>query len=237
MSRWTSASAAAIPDSLSFAEAAALPLTSLTAWESQFDRLGLDPDGAEAGSSLLFLGGAGGVGSIAIQLARLAGLTVIATASRPESRAWVRELGAQHVIDHSQPLAPQLAALGFNAVDTIANFADSDAYWAVMAELIQHQGAIVAIVGNRHPLDLNLLRDKSVRFTWEFMFTRAKHRTADLAQQGAILDAVADLIDTGRLRTTLRTHLGPISAANLHQAHTQLETGRTIGKLVLEGWP
>jgi NADPH:quinone reductase-like Zn-dependent oxidoreductase len=135
-----------------------------------------------------------------------------------------------------QPLALQLAALGFNAVDAVANFADTDACWAVMAELIQPQGAIVAIVDNRHPLDLNLLRDKSVRFAWEFMFTLSKHRTADLAQQGAILDAVADLIDTGRLRTTMRTHLAPISAANLRQAHAQLETGRTIGKLVLKGW-
>jgi zinc-binding alcohol dehydrogenase family protein len=225
------------PGTLSFAEAAALPLTSLTAWESLFDRLGLDPDGGDAGRSLLILGGGGGVGSIAIQMARLAGLMVIATASRPESQTWVREMGAAHVIDHNQPLAPQLSALGFEAVDAIANFADTDAYWEAMAALIRPQGAIVAIVANRRPLDLNLLKDKSVRFAWEFMFTRAKYGTPDMARQGAVLDGMAELIDAGRLRTTLRTHLAPISAANLRQAHAQLESGRTIGKLVLDGWP
>ena len=145
------------PTNLTAAEAAALPLTGLTAWEALFERLRLDPEGADAGRSLLIIGGAGGVGSIAIQLARRAGLAVIATASRLESRTWCERMGASHVVDHSQPLAPQLAALGLPEVDTIANFSDTDAYWSVMAELIRPQGAIVAIVGNRAPLDLNLL--------------------------------------------------------------------------------
>jgi zinc-binding alcohol dehydrogenase family protein len=224
------------PANLSAAEAAALPLTGLTAWEALFERLGLDPEGADTGRSLLILGGAGGVGSIAIQLARRAGLVVIATASRPESRAWCERMGASHVVDHSQPLPPQLAALGLPEVDCIANFSDSDAYWPAMAELIQPQGAIVAIVGNRAPLDLNLLKAKSVSFHWEFMFTRPQFRTADRGRQGEILERLAQLVEAGELCTTLTTHLSPISTANLALAHGRLEGGRSIGKIVLEGW-
>jgi len=224
------------PANLSTAEAAALPLTGLTAWESLFERLGLDPEGADAGRSLLILGGAGGVGSIAIQLARRAGLVVIATASRPESRAWCKRMGACHVVDHSQPLAPQLAALGLAEVDTIANFSDTDAYWEVMAQLIRPQGAIVAIVGNRAPLDLNLLKAKSVSFHWEFMFTRPQFRTPDRGRQGEILERLAELVEAGEIRTTAVTHLEPICAATLARAHGLLEEGRTIGKIVLESW-
>jgi len=224
------------PANLSAAEAAALPLTSLTAWEALFERLGLDPEGADGGRSLLILGGAGGVGSIAIQLARRAGLVVIASASRPESRAWCERMGANHVVDHGQPLAPQLAALGLTEVDTIANFSDTDAYWPVMAELIRPQGAIVAIVGNRAPLDLNLLKAKSVSFHWEFMFTRPQFRTPDRGMQGEILERLAQLVEAGELCTTLTTHLSPISTANLALAHGRLEEGRSIGKIVLEGW-
>jgi zinc-binding alcohol dehydrogenase family protein len=224
------------PASLSAAEAAALPLTALTAWESLFERLALAEEGADAGRSLLILGGAGGVGSIAIQLARAAGLRVIASASRPESAAWVREMGADAVVDHHQPLPPQLHELGLPVVDAIANFADLDAHWQAMAELIRPQGRIVAIVSSRGPLNLNLLKDKSAGFAWEYMFTRARHATADLARQGEILAAVAERIDAGRLRTTLRETLAPISAETLRQAHAQLETGRTVGKIALAGW-
>jgi len=224
------------PTSLSAAEAAALPLTGLTAWEALFERLGLDPEGADAGRSLLILGGAGGVGSIAIQLARRAGLVVIATASRPQSRAWCERMGASHVLDHSQPLAPQLAALGLPELDTIANFSDTDAYWEVMAELIRPQGSIVAIVGNRSPLDLNLLKAKSVSFHWEFMFTRPQFRTPDRGRQGEILERLAELVDAGAILGTATTRLEPISPATLAQAHGLLEAGRTIGKIVLEGW-
>jgi zinc-binding alcohol dehydrogenase family protein len=224
------------PANLSAAEAAALPLTGLTAWEALFERLGLDPEGADAGHSLLIIGGAGGVGSIAIQLARRAGLVVIATASRPESRAWCERLGASHVVDHSQPLASQLAALGLQELDTIANFSDTDAYWPVMAELIRPQGAIVAIVGNRAPLDLNLLKAKSVSFHWEFMFTRPQFRTPDRGRQGEILERLAELVEAGEILSTAVTRLEPITPATLAQAHALLEGGRTLGKIVLQGW-
>ncbi len=225
------------PARLSWAEAAAVPLTGLTAWEALFERLDLDP-GSERGRgrSLLILGGAGGVGSIAIQLARRAGAVVIASASRPESAAWVRELGADHGVDHHQPLAPQLAALGLETVDLIANFSDTDAYWDVMAALIRPLGSIVAIVGNRRPLDLNILKAKSVRFAWEFMFSRSQFQTADMGEQGRILDRLADHFDRGELRSTLRRTLSPINAANLEIAHAQLATGTTVGKLALAGW-
>jgi len=224
------------PASLSFGEAAALPLTSLTAWEALFERIGLDSEGADAGRRLLILGGAGGVGSIAIQLARRAGLEVIATASRPESRAWCLDLGASHVVDHHQPLAPQLAALGYGEVDAIANFSDTDAYWNVMAELIKPQGAIVCIVGNRSPLDLNVLKSKSVRFAWEFMFTRPQYRTVDMAQQGVILGIISQWVDRGSLRSTRHDCISPINADTLRQAHAHQESGQAIGKLVLQGW-
>jgi len=224
------------PKGSSWAEAACLPLTGLTAWEALFERLGLDPDGGDAGRSLLILGGAGGVGSLAIQLARHAGLLVIATASRPESAAWVRELGADHVVDHSRDLAPQLAELGLETVDRIANFADTEAYWDVMADLIRPQGAIVAIVGNRAPLDLDRLKSKSASFHWEFMFTRARYGTPDLARQGEILERLADRIEAGELRSTLHSEMGAITADNLERAHALLASGRTIGKIALSGW-
>lgn len=225
------------PARLSWAEAAAVPLTGLTAWEALFERLDLDPAGGTGrGRSLLILGGAGGVGSIAIQLARRAGAVVIASASRPESAAWVRALGADHVVDHHRPLAPQLAALGFAAVDRIANFSDTDAYWEVMAELIAPLGSIVAIVGNRRPLDLNRLKAKSVTFAWEFMFSRSQFQTADMGRQGEILDQLAELFDRGELRPTLARTLSPINAANLELAHAQLASGSTIGKIALVGW-
>jgi zinc-binding alcohol dehydrogenase family protein len=224
------------PAGWSAAEAAALPLTALTAWESLFERLRLDPAGADAGRSVLLLGGAGGVGSIAIQLARRAGLRVIASASRAESRAWVRALGAEAVVDHSAPLPPQMRALGYATVDAIANFSDLDSHWEAMAELIRPQGLMVAIVSQRGPLDLNRLKEKSAGFVWEYMFTRPRCATDDLSRQGQILAAVAADIDSGALRTTLRENLGPITAANLRCAHQQLEGGHTIGKLVLSGW-
>jgi NADPH2:quinone reductase len=231
------------PQSLSAAEAAALPLTGLTAWEGLFERLGLssEPNPAQQGQTLLLIGGAGGVGSMAIQLARRAGLRVIATASRPKSQAWCLELGADAVIDHSQPLAPQLAELEGTDLNTvqipwIANFADTDAYWQQMAQLVAPQGAILAIVGNRSPLDQTLLKAKSARLCWEFMFTRAQYGTPDLAQQGQILSRIAELVDAGELRSTARTNLGAINAANLRAAHALLEAGQTTGKIVLGDW-
>jgi len=224
------------PAKLSFAEAAALPLTSITAWEALFDRLEIDDSGAYRGRSILIIGGAGGVGSIGIQLAKLAGLRVIATASRPETRAWCESLGADHVVDHTQPLPAQLTGLGFKDVDYIANFADTDAYWAAMAEMIRPQGRIVGIVGNAAPLDLDLLKSKSATFVWEFMFTRAMYGTADMQAQHELLDTIGELVTSGRLRTTLTETISPINAANLRAVHARLEAGRTIGKIALSGW-
>jgi zinc-binding alcohol dehydrogenase family protein len=225
------------PHTLSFAEAAAMPLTALTAWEALFDRLHIDRQGAHHEQSLFIIGGAGGVGSIAIQLARLAGLVVIASASRPETREWVTSLGAQHVVDHRQHLPTQLGALNFACVHFIANFNDTDIYWSIMAELIRPQGKIVSIVENKNPTDLGLLKSKSATFSWEFMFTRAMFQTPDMDAQGIILDEIATLIDAKKLRTTLTETLTPINAANLRQAHARLESGRNIGKLALAGWP
>lgn len=225
------------PITLSFAEAAALPLTTITAWEALFDRLSVDRHGANRGQSILIIGGAGGVGSITIQLAKLAGLTVIATASRQETRQWVAGLGADHILDHRQPLPAQLAALGSREVDFIANFSNTDAYWNVMAELIRPQGKIVSIVENGAPLDLNLLKSKSATFVWEFMFTRAMYQTTDMSKQGNLLDETAALVNAKKLRTTLTETFSPINAANLRQAHARLESGRSIGKLAVAGWP
>lgn len=224
------------PQTLSFAEAAALPLTTITAWESLFTRLGIHRAGGNRGESILIIGGAGGVGSIAIQLAKLAGLVAIATASRPQSQAWVKERGADHVVDYSEAMIEEMTQIGHREVDFIANFNNTDDYWSLMSELIRPQGKIVGIVGNTDPLDLNLLKNKSATFAWEFMFTRSMYQTADMADQGHLLDEVAALVDAGKLRTTLQQTLSPINAANLRQAHAQVESGRTIGKLVLEGW-
>jgi len=225
------------PANLSFAEAAAMPLTLLTAWEALFERIGIDRMADNRGQSLLIIGGAGGVGSIAIQLAKLAGLTVIVTASRPETRAWAEKMGADQVIDHRQPLPGQLAALGHKEVDYIANFSNTDSYWAVMAELIRPQGRIVCIVENAHPVELGLLKSKSASFSWTFMFTRSMFQTPDMGEQGGILDDAAKLFEAGRLQTTLTETLSPINAANMRDAHAQIESGKTIGKLVIAEWP
>jgi NADPH:quinone reductase len=225
------------PENLSWAEAAALPLTTLTAWEGLFEGLGFDPEGADAGRSLLILGGAGGVGSIAIQLARRAGLRVIASASRPESRAWVQALGAEQVVDHRQPLAAQLQALGLEQVDAIANFSDTDAYWDVMAELVRPHGSLLVIVGNRGPLAMERLKEKSVRLCWEFMFSRSAAGGDGQLAQGRILDRLAELVEAGEIRTTLSQTLGAINAANLGAAHALLAEGHTLGKIALQGWP
>lgn len=225
------------PSALSFAEAAAMPLTTITAWEALFDRLGVDRHNkAHRDRTLLIIGGAGGVGSIAIQLAKMADLTVIATASRPETSEWVRGLGADHVVDHRKPLPAQLTALGYPQVDYIANFSNTDEYWVPMAEMIAPQGHIVSIVENSAPLDLNLLKSKSATFTWEFMFTRSMYQTPDMAKQGELLNEAAAYFESGELRTTLTDTLSPINAENIRLAHTQLASGRTIGKLALFGW-
>ncbi|SBW12640.1 Zinc-binding alcohol dehydrogenase family protein [uncultured Alphaproteobacteria bacterium] len=218
------------PKTLSFAEAAAMPLTSLTAWELLFDRLGVAEDAAE---TLLIVGGAGGVGSMLIQIARqLTRLTVVATASRKATHDWCRTLGAHTVVDHTK-LAEDLAAVG--APDYVAALTGSDKHFPTLAECLAPQGRI-AIIDDPEALDATLLKRKSASLHWEFMFTRPMFETADMARQGEILDRVADLVDAGKLRTTMRELLGLIDAKTLRNAHERLESGQTIGKLVLEGF-
>lgn len=221
------------PAALTFAQAAALPLTTITAWESFFDRMCIDVDGAHRGATILILNGAGGVGSIGIQLARLAGLRVIATASRAETRAWCLQLGADEVVDHGQDLVAQVG----RPVEYVANFSgDLDAHWSAMTDLVAPQGRLVSIVGNRTPLAMEALRAKSASLSWELMFTRPRFRTADMIQHHVLLGRVAAWLDAGRLQGTLRETLGPIGAATLREAHARLESGATIGKLVVQGW-
>ncbi|AHB06277.1 zinc-binding alcohol dehydrogenase family protein [Pandoraea pnomenusa] len=226
-----------MPTSLDFVSAAALPLTTITAWEALFDRLGVAPDGSDEGKSVLVVGGAGGVGSIAIQLARrVARLTVVATASRPASADWCRQLGAQHVIDHYQDIPAQLLAAGVPQVDFVLCLNDTDEHFPALAQAVAPQGKICSIVENARPLDVGLLKNKSATFVWEFMFTRAMYETPDMIAQHKLLTEVARLVDAGTLRTTLGEVIGPINAVNLRRAHAQLEGGRTIGKLVLSGF-
>lgn len=225
------------PASLDFAQAAALPLTALTVWELLFERMPFDAETGGIGKSLLVIAGAGGVGSIAIQLAKRAGFTVIATASREETIAWCRALGADHVIDHRQPLTPQLETLGFKTVDAALNLADTDRYWTELGELLSPLGHVGLIVEPSGALKIgDPYKAKSVGIHWEMMFARPRFRTADMAEQGRILARVAELVDAGTLRGTQRETLSPINADNLREAHRRLESGATIGKLTLSGW-
>jgi NADPH2:quinone reductase len=199
--------------------------------------MGYAVEGGGDGRTLLVVGGAGGVGSIAIQLAKLAGFSVVATASREETADWCRELGADHVIDHRQPLAPQLHTLGLDAVDAALNLADTDRYWTELGELLAPQGRVGLIVEPAGALRIgDPYKSKCIGIHWEFMFARPRFKTSDMAEQGRILARVAALFDDGRLRGTLRETLSPINAANLREAHRRLESGRTIGKLSLSGW-
>jgi zinc-binding alcohol dehydrogenase family protein len=216
------------PKTLDFAQAAAMPLTSITAWEAFYDRMKI-----VSGRSMLIIGGAGGVGSIGIQLAKNSGLRVIATASRPETVAWVKELGADQVVNHREDLVSQIK----KPVDYIANFSgDLDAYWPAMAELVAPQGALVAIVGNTRPMAMDVVRSKCATMCWELMFTRPRFQTADMIEQHKLLNEVAARLDAGKLKCTLKETLAPISGANLKKAHERLESGSMIGKLVLKGW-
>ncbi|WP_369039785.1 zinc-binding alcohol dehydrogenase family protein [Stenotrophomonas maltophilia] len=226
------------PTTLDAAEAAALPLTTLTAWELLFQRMPLHlDDRRHAGQRLLVIGAAGGVGSMAIQLARHAGFEVIATASRDASIAWCRQMGAQHVIDHRQPLLPQLQALGIAEVQVALNLADTDHYWDELGQLLAPQGHLGLIVEPRGALRIgDPYKAKCIGIHWEFMFARARFATADRIEQHRILNRAASMIDAGQLRGTLSESLGPINAANLEAAHQRLASGRTVGKLVLAGW-
>lgn len=223
------------PSTLDAAQAAALPLTSITAWELLFDRLGV-ARGARHGV-LLVTGAAGGVGSMALQIARkLTGLTVIGTASRPETQAWVREMGAHHVVDHHQDLVSQVRAVAPQGVDYVMSLTHTEQHYAALVELLKPQGRIGLIDDPATPIDITALKRKSISLHWELMYTRSLFHTEDMLAQHAILNEVADLVDAGVLRGTAREHMGTINAANLRRAHTQLESARTIGKLVLEGF-
>ena len=241
-----------LPQTLGFAEAAALPLTTVTAWELLFDRLevprltsgtrttGLaDAFGSGAGETpetLLILGAGGGVGSILTQLARqLTALTVIGTASRPETRQWVRDLGAHFVIDHHQPLPPQLAEIGQPRVRYVAALTQTEQHLPAIIEVIAPQGRL-AVIDDPSQLDIMPFKQKSVSIHWEFMFTRSLFATPDMVEQHRILEEAARLVDEGLLRTTLASHFGAINAANLRRAHALIETGQARGKIVLEGF-
>jgi len=217
------------PASMGFAEAAALPLTTLTAWELMFERMGISKSGAHSGRSVLVLGGAGGVGSIAIQLAKkLAKLKVTASASRPESIAWCRQLGADEVVDHTRPIEGEY--------DYVLCFSATDPYWPVFPRITKPQGKIGLIVRTLKPVDLQILHDKSIAVHLEGMFTRSTFQTPDMEAQHALLDETAGLVEAGVLSGTLKQNLGAINAANLRRAHRLLEEGHVVGKIVLEGW-
>ncbi|MFZ5895451.1 MAG: zinc-binding alcohol dehydrogenase family protein [Myxococcota bacterium] len=227
--------AARKPKRLDFAEAAAIPLTALTAYEALIEHLSINQ--AKPGERLLIIGGAGGVGSMAIQLARLRSpLRVIATASRPQSMEWARTLGAHHVIDHRAPLEPQLRELGATEIEYVFCTSDTDPYFSELVELVAPRGSIAFIVDPKAPLDMRRAQLKSLKICWELMFTRSIFQSRDMIEQHRILTEVARLLDAGGLRTTLRDRLSPICATNLREAHARLEAGRTIGKIVLEGW-
>lgn len=225
------------PGNLSFAEAAALPLTSITAWELLFDRLAIPQGEGGQGRTLLIVGGAGGVGSLATQLARqLTALTVVATASRAETRDWSLEMGAHHVIDHGKPLARQLEAVAPGGADYLVSLTATDQHFPSYAELIAPQGKLGIIDDPKGPLDVSSLKRKSISLHWELMFTRSLFQTADMAAQHVLLNAVSKLVEDGRLRTTISLNLGPMSAESLREAHRLVESGRMRGKVVLEGF-
>ena len=223
------------PISLGDADAAALPLTAITAWELLFDRFRL-PQGGGAGQTLLVVGGAGGVGSILIQLARqLTMLRIVATASRPESRDWCLELGAHAVIDHTQPLSVALQSAGIGQVDLVAALTHTPAHYAEIIAILKPQGAL-GVIDDMEGLNPEALKVKALSLHWELMFTRAIFETPDMNEQGVLLDKVARLVDAGRVRTTAQVAFGRIDAANLTRAHALVESGKAIGKVVLEGF-
>jgi zinc-binding alcohol dehydrogenase family protein len=221
------------PSSLGFADAAGMPLTSITAWEMLFDSFGLK-EGEGAGETLLVIGGAGGVGSILTQLAKkLTGLTVVATASRPETQAWVKKMGADHVVNHRKPLDGEMKALGL-APRYVAALTNTDQHFAAIAELVKPRGHI-ALIDDPKSLNILPLKPKAISVSWEFMFTRPMFQTEDIEVQRALLNQVADLLDDGTLASTVQRHGGPMSVENLRSAHELQESGSAIGKTVMDG--
>lgn len=224
------------PRTLSNAQAAALPLTAITAWEMLFDRLDIRKPVPGAANAIVIVGGAGGVGSITIQLVRaLTDMTVIATASRPETQDWVRQLGAHHVVDHAKPIAEQVAALGIGAPGFVFATTETQRHLDEIIALIAPQGRF-GLIDDPKNLDVLGFKRKAISIHWELMFTRSIFETADMGEQGKLLNAVADLVDADKVRSTLTETLSPINAANLRKAHAMLESGTTRGKVVLEGF-
>ena len=222
------------PESLDFARAAALPLTSLTSMEGLFERLGISRNPAvNQGKTILIIGAAGGVGSVATQLADLVGLTVIGTASRPETIQWAREHGATHTVSHTQAFVPQLRALGFPTVDYIFCLNDPKRHWDSIVEAIVPQGKICSILPIDPSAKLDTLFYKSATLAWELMYTRSMFQTPDMIEQHNLLEELTQLVDAGKVKTTLTELLEPINAANMRKAHAKIESGKTIGKIVL----
>lgn len=229
--------AAAKPDILTFEEAAAMPLTSLTAWEGLFERLGISRDQEQnEGKSILIIGAAGGVGSIALQLAKWAGLTVIGTASRRETQEWAKEHGADETISHYEPLKAQLEAKGYAQPDYIFCLNSTDQHWEPMMEAIAPQGRICSIVETKTPLDISLLQQKSITFVMEFMFTKSLFETVDMESQHKILTEIGELFASRKLKPTLTETIKPFSAESIRKAHEKAESGKTIGKVVVSGF-
>ena len=224
------------PNLLNDAESAALPLTAITAWEMLFHRLNVKQPPGEGGDTIVIIGGAGGVGSIAIQLLKaLTNLTIIATASRPETIEWVKRCGAHYVLDHSKALAPQMAALNIGAPGLVFSTTQTDKHYADIAELIAPQGRF-GLIDDPGDLSIMPFKLKSVSLHWELMFTRSLYSTADMAEQSQLLNKVSALVDEGKIQSTMTHDAGAINAANLIQAHTAIETGSTKGKIVLQGF-
>ncbi|MEE4151660.1 zinc-binding alcohol dehydrogenase family protein [Pseudomonas viridiflava] len=225
-----------MPKSLSFAHAAALPLTAITAWELLFERLQIVQGKGESGQSLLIVGAAGGVGSILTQLARqLTALKVIGTASRAETESWVRELGAHEVLDHSKPLSEELKRVGIQAVTHVASLTQTEQHLDQLVEALKPQGKL-GLIDDPKSLDVSRLKRKSLSLHWEFMYTRSMFETDDIIEQHHLLNRVAELVDAGTLKTTFGEHFGTINAENLRRAHELLESGKAKGKIVLEGF-
>lgn len=222
------------PKSLSFAEAAAMPLTTITAWESIFDRLSINENSKGA---ILIINGAGGVGSIAIQLLKqLTNLKIFATASRKESQDWVKELGADEIIDHSKDIKSQLEKIGHKEIEYILCLNKTEEYFPLMAEIIKPQGKICTIVETKDnvPLPMNLIKNKSVTFAWEMMFARSSYQTEDMIEQHNLLNKVGEYIDVGKIKHTMNVNLGVLNVENLKKAHKMIESKNVIGKIVLE---
>jgi len=223
------------PADLSCEETATLPLTTLVAWESLFDRLEITRNDSDR-PALLIIGGAGGLGSMAIQFARqLSNCTIIATASRPETQEWCAELGAHHVIDHSADLGDQLKAIGFVTVPYILNCSNNIPYWEIMSQLVAPEGAICLVASTKAKLDLDIYMEKSVRINYELMFTRSIFGTDKMPVQGEVLSRVSEMISAGTIRNVMTKNLGPMTTSTLAEAHKIIEQGRMIGKMALSG--